>query len=130
MEKLLYWFLQNRNELGLSIWILGTTILYLVAIQREWIYTRGRVKDKDTRAKELQTDCDEKEALLAVVNEKFTEQRILNERATVTVEGLKATIHTQELELARLRGVAESLNRERARVDRERAQATDRAEGP
>lgn len=49
--------------------------------------------------------CDENEQLLAKVNEKLTEQRILNERSAAKIEALQQDIKALDLENARLKGV-------------------------
>ena len=113
MDKFVLWLLEHGQEAGLSIWILLTFLGYAVALNRGLLYTKGRYQDLHDRWEERDHDCDDRDAILHEVEKRLVDQRILNERATLTIENLKETQKAQELEIARLKGALQKESRAR-----------------
>lgn len=97
MDKLAFWLLENQDSLSIVTYLLITAMMMGLALHKEWLVL-GRVYSRQLK------DYDEHVTTLAAVNEKLITQRILNERAAVTMETQAARIKELELDLARAEG--------------------------
>lgn len=97
LEKLLTYLVTNSNTVSVTAYLLVGMIFMGLAFQKGWLVL-GKVYNRESDA------CSKKATMLEAVQEKLTDQRILNERATVTIEGLREKVTALELEKARLEG--------------------------
>jgi hypothetical protein len=85
------------REASLVSYLLFDLVFHAYALHKEWLVL-GKTALRDRAA------CEAKDKALNMVNDKLTEQRILNERATVTLDSLKEHVRALELSLARYEG--------------------------
>lgn len=97
LEALLRALVEQGREASLVIYLLADLVFHAYALHREWIVI-GRTALRDRKA------CETASAALVVANDKFVEQRILNERATGTIGALTERIRDLEIDLARAEG--------------------------
>lgn len=97
IESFLDYLLKNRQDAGLLGYLLVTMVFAGMALYKEWIVL-GKPYHKQAAS------CEEKDKALDAVTTKLTDQRILNERAAVTIEVLTEKVRDLELRLARSEG--------------------------
>jgi hypothetical protein len=97
LESLLEWLVKNRQDAGLVGYLFVTLIFGGMALHKEWLVL-GKMH------KQAMSQCKEKDEGFDEVSERLTDQRILNERATVTIEALREKVRELELALARSEG--------------------------
>lgn len=96
LDKLLIWLIQSE-ESRLVAYILVDFIAHAIALYKEWI-----VLGKPYKA--LAAEVKTKTSLLETVQERLTEQRIINERSAATIEVLRDQLQELKLDVARLEG--------------------------
>lgn len=97
LQDFLRTLFQAGREASLVSYLLVDLIFHAYALNKEWLVLgKTALRDRD--------GCVEKDKALALISEKLTEQRIVNERATVTLDNLRARIQTLELDIARAEG--------------------------
>lgn len=106
LEQLVKAMSEQGREASLVLYLLTTLVGMAFALHKEWLVL-GKT------AKRNADDGHEKDKALAAVNEKLVEQRILNERATVTIDALKERVRDLEIDLARAEGREWQSQRER-----------------
>lgn len=95
MDKVLMWLLNNANTAGIVVYLILTMVFGGYAVHKGWIVP-GKVYDT------LQKAYDTLVPAMDAVEEKLTEQRIFNERATVTLEHMTAENQRQARQIERL----------------------------
>lgn len=97
LDALVKQIAEQGREASLVLYLLVTLVFLALALHREWLVLgKSAKRDRDS--------CESKGKALAEVNEKLVEQRILNERATVTIESQGQRIRDLELDLAKAEG--------------------------
>lgn len=107
-EKVLMWLITNANTASIIVYILLGSVAMGYALHKGWLVL-GRVHDL------LQKAFDTLTAAAELNEEKLIDQRILNERATVTIQHQQKESDRKDKELERL---AHELQLERARSQR------------
>lgn len=108
LDSLVKQLAEQGREASLVLYLLVTLVFGALALHKEWIVL-GKSAERDREG------CDAKDKALEMVNEKLVDQRILNERATVTIDSLKERVRDLELEVARAEGRPWQSQRERQR---------------
>lgn len=108
LDSLVKAIAEQGREASLVLYLLTTLVGLGLALHKEWLVL-GKTAKRDREG------CDTKDKALAEVNEKLVEQRILNERATVTIESLHERVRDLELDVARAEGRPWQSQRERQR---------------
>jgi len=97
MDKFLQWLLENRNEVGLSVYLLLDIYAHL------WAFAKGHIIWGKYHQEQVKS-CDQQAETLEEVNEALVEQRILNERTLASLEYAREQISDLRLAVARLEG--------------------------
>lgn len=95
MDKFLMWLLNNANSASIIVYLVLTIAFGGYALHKEWLVL-GNVYATLKKAYDTLVPA------MDAVEEKLTNQRILNERATVTIEHMTAENQRQAQTIERL----------------------------
>lgn len=105
MESLIKDLILNASSYGVATYALATLLILGTLLYQEQLVL-GKTHKK------MVSRCEASDKLMADIREQSVEQRVINERSLARIENLEATLveqaerlRTQELEIARLRGV-------------------------
>lgn len=108
LDSLVKQVAEQGREASLVLYLLITLVFGALALHKEWLVL-GKVAKRDREG------CEGKDKALVEVNAKLVDQRILNERAAVTIDSLKERVRDLGLDVARAEGRPWQRQRERQR---------------
>lgn len=108
IEGLVKFLVTNRQDAGLVGFLLVAAVAFVLALYKEWLYL-GKPVEREREA------CAGTTKAMAEVSEKLVDQRILNERATMTIDMLTGRVRELEIDLARAEGNQWQRQQERPR---------------